>query len=53
MYFFKNDKNKEDIINELLNLGIYKKGNYHLFELSVDELLQEYEQQLKNNEHYE
>jgi hypothetical protein len=33
---------KELLIQELLSLGIFKKGELHLFELSIRELEEEY-----------
>ncbi|PKG23886.1 Fur-regulated basic protein FbpA [Niallia nealsonii] len=32
------ERYKEQLIDLLLNNGIYKKGTFHLFELSVTEL---------------
>ncbi|WP_245917505.1 MULTISPECIES: Fur-regulated basic protein FbpA [Bacillus] len=34
---------KEIFIAKLLDLGIYKKGDRQLFELSLDDLTEEYE----------
>lgn len=34
---------KEFLIHQLLLIGVFKKDNLHLFELSVDELEAEYE----------
>ncbi|MCY8232070.1 Fur-regulated basic protein FbpA [Priestia endophytica] len=39
---------KEHLVQQLLELGIYKKGEYHLYELSVSELEVEYYNQLNN-----
>jgi hypothetical protein len=35
-------KKKQYLIDQLISLGIYKKGNKHLFEWSLCELEEEY-----------
>lgn len=40
--FRSDDHRKDYFIHELLLLGIYKKGEQHLFELTVEELEEEY-----------
>lgn len=36
------DNKKELLIHELLILGVFKKGELHLFELTISELEEEY-----------
>ncbi|WP_075981757.1 Fur-regulated basic protein FbpA [Bacillus massilinigeriensis] len=41
---------KDELIHELLRSGVYKKGNLHLFELSLDDLEKVYHYEIKKNE---
>jgi|GEM_PF-6014628 len=38
---------KETLINKLLKLGVYKKEENHLYELTLSEIENEYDHQLK------
>ncbi|MFE8699590.1 Fur-regulated basic protein FbpA [Cytobacillus sp. FJAT-54145] len=42
---------KEQLIDELLYFGIYKKGNKQLFELPLSVLEEEYEKVIKGKGH--
>ncbi|MDE3838973.1 Fur-regulated basic protein FbpA [Bacillus methanolicus] len=42
------EEKKEKIIDFLILSGVYKKGNFQLFELSLRELEEEYEKLTKN-----
>ncbi|MFD1639230.1 Fur-regulated basic protein FbpA [Evansella tamaricis] len=38
---------KTYLINQLIRLGTYKKGDLHLYELTLTELQEEYDSQMK------
>ncbi|TYR80792.1 Fur-regulated basic protein FbpA [Priestia megaterium] len=40
-------KRKQYLINELIKKGVYKKGNHHLFELTLTDLEKAYQSNLK------
>lgn len=40
--YYTEDNKKEFLIQKLLLQGIFKKGEQHLFELTIDELEEEY-----------
>ncbi|PLR76622.1 Fur-regulated basic protein FbpA [Bacillus sp. V3-13] len=44
---FSAEEKKEFFIAKLLDLGVYKKGDRQLFELSLDDLTEEYEKIMK------
>jgi hypothetical protein len=41
--YCSNETEKEQLIQQLLLLGVFKKGESHLFELTIRELEEEYE----------
>jgi len=38
----KLEQKKRDLIDKLISLGVYKKDKIHLFELSLEDLEEEY-----------